>query len=269
VVVLHGWAASSKQWEWLLPTLADAGYTAYALDLPGHGQAPRLPQGHTIEDYARYLSRWMQTLDIQQPVLLGHSMGGYLSLRHALDRPGSVRGLILVDPLYSYHQFYHRHQFAWRLLSEVEMWTVGEFFFRHAPLWLIEAGHYWNEPDVARAPVSLRRQVALDYKRADPRILQTLPSLEDLRPRLGQVTVPALVMWGCRDQLLSPPSFERLVDRLPKAQGHCFTDAGHNPHLAHPENLGRRVLTFLRQLENESRESSEWKSLAAVAPTDR
>ncbi len=269
VVVLHGWAASLKQWDWFLPALANAGYTAYALDLLGHGQGPRLSHDHTIEDYVDYLSRWMRALDIRRPVLLGHSMGGYLSLRHALDHPGAVRGLVLVDPLYSYHQFYSPHQFAWRLLSELEVLTLGEFFFRHAPLWLIEASHYWNERDVADAPAALRRQVALDYKRADPRIIQTIPTISDLRPRLGRVTAPALVTWGCRDQLLSPNSFESLVDLLPAAQGYCFADIGHNPHLARPQSFADVVLAFLNRLENGSGELSEWPSIAAAIPTDR
>jgi pimeloyl-ACP methyl ester carboxylesterase len=271
VVVLHGWAASLKQWDWLLPILANSGHTAYALDLLGHGQAPRLSDGHAIQDYVDHLSRWMRALHIRQPVLLGHSMGGYLSLRYVLDHPGAARGLILVDPLYSYHQFYGYHQFAWQLLSGLEVLTLGEFFFRHTPRWLIEAGHYWRR-DIADAPATLRRQVALDYKRADPRIVQTLPTIGDLRPYLGQVRVPALVTWGCRDQLLTPHSFESLVDLLPMAQGHCFTDMGHSPHLARPQGFVELTLDFLSRPEDRSTSNRSmylWTSTATTTPTDR
>lgn len=248
VVVLHGWAASLKQWAWFLPVLANAGYTVYALDLLGHGRAPRLSRHHTIEGFVNYLCGWMKALNIQNPILLGHSMGGYLSLRYALDHRGVVRGLILVDPLYSYRQFYNYHQFAWRILSGLEIWPVGEFLFRHVPRWLIEIGH---QQEMADAPVTLRKQVSLDYKRADPRILQMLSTVGDLYPDLGQVTVPSLVTWGCRDQLLSPNTFERLVGLMPAAQGHCFTGVGHNPHLVRAESFIELVLAFLRHLEEE------------------
>lgn len=249
VVVLHGWGASLKQWEWLLPIVADAGHTAYALDLLGHGQAPRLARNHTIKDYLDHLRQWMKVLNIQQPILLGHSMGGYLGLEYALEHPGAVRGLILVDPLYSHYQLDTYRQFARRLLSEPQMLTVGEFLFRHTPAWLIEASHSWNRNDFAGVPTSLRRQVALDYKRADPRIVHTLPTLGDLRPHLGHVTIPALVVWGCRDQLLPHDSFETLVDLLPMAWGHCFTDIGHNPHLNRAPDFIKLILAFLHQVK--------------------
>jgi pimeloyl-ACP methyl ester carboxylesterase len=254
VVILHGWAASSKQWEWLLPILAKHGCTAYALDLLGHGQAPRLYNGPHIEYYVTHLSLWMRALGIEQSVLLGHSLGGYLGLRYALDCPANVRGLILVDPLYSFHQFYRHHQLALQFLGGPEALSLGEFFFRHAPTWLIEVGHYWNQYGLADVSPSLRRQIALDYKRADPRIIQTLPTIGDLRPRLKGITAPALVAWGCNDQLFSPASFEALVDMLPAARGHPLTDAGHNPHLVRSQQFTDATLDFLRELEIEHRQ---------------
>jgi pimeloyl-ACP methyl ester carboxylesterase len=255
IIILHGWAASLKQWEWLLPILAKAGYTAYAVDLLGHGQSPRISNDHTIEDYLEHVCRWMTALDIRHPIFLGHSMGGYLSIQYALDHPGAVRGLVLVDPLYGYHQFYIYHQFARRLFGRPEMLKVGEFVYRLAPTWLIEASYYWGPPDVGIAPATLRQQVTLDHKRADPHIIQTIAIIGDLRPRLGQVTVPALITWGCRDQLLSPDSFETLVDLLPAAQGHCFADVGHHPHLSRSQSFIELVLGFLKELEG------NWKQM--------
>jgi pimeloyl-ACP methyl ester carboxylesterase len=277
LVVLHGWGASLKQWEWLLPIAANAGYTAYAVDLLGHGEAPRLPNNHTIEDYQVHLSQWMKALDIQHPILLGHSLGGYLSLEYALENPGAVPGLILVDPLYSYHQFDHHRQSARRLLSRPGTLTVLEFFFRYTPIWLIEAGHRWNRSESADVPATLRRQVALDYKRADPHILRTLLSIGDLRPYLGQVTAPILVAWGCRDLLLPHDSFETLVDLLPAAWGHCFTNMGHNPHLTHAPRFTELILTFLRQVKGDNGSSGItptdtrqlWIPFTVMAPTDR
>lgn len=252
VVILHGWAASLKQWESFLAILASAGYTAYAVDLPGHGQAPRLSHRYSIKDYLDYLCRWMRALDIRDPILLGHSMGGYLSLQYALDHPGAVRGLMLVNPLYDYHQLGDHHQLMRRVLGGPEMLTVGEFIFRHAPVWLIEASHVWNRHDVGGMSRPVRRQISLDYKQADPHIVQTILTVDDLLPYLHQVSVPTLVTWGCRDHLLSPDSFETLVDMLPTAQGHCFADVGHHPHLVCAQGFTELTLDFLHQIENES-----------------
>lgn len=250
IVILHGWAASLNQWDWLLPILADAGYTAYAIDLLGHGQAPRLSHNHAVEDYLKYLRQWIKALDIECPIFLGHSMGGYLSLQYALAHPGSVRGLVLVAPLYGQHQFDRYYQFGWWLLGKPEMLRAGELVFRHIPNWLIDASHYLNPKDIGSASASLRRQVTLDHKRADARIVRTLLFVGDLRPRLQELTVPILVTWGEYDRLLSPGSFQILVDMLPTAQGHCFTDVGHHPHVACPQDFTKLVLTFLGRVED-------------------
>jgi non-heme chloroperoxidase len=252
VVVLHGWAASLKQWESFLAILANAGYTAFAIDLPGHGRAPRLSHRYSIEDYLDYLCRWMQALDIRDPILLGHSMGGYLSLQYVLDHPGAVRGLVLVNPLYDYHQLGEYHQLVRRMLGGPEMLTVGKFIFRHAPVWLIEASHVWDRHDVGGTSATLRRQIAIDYKQADPHIVQTILTFDDLQPHLHQVSVPTLVTWGCRDHLLSPDSFEILVNTLPAAQGHCFADVGHHPHLVCAQDFTELTLAFLHQIETDS-----------------
>lgn len=256
IIILHGWAASLNQWDWLLPILANAGYTAYAVDLLGHGQAPRLSHTHTVEDYLNYLYGWMKALDIENPIFLGHSMGGYLSLQYALNHPGSVRGLVLVDPLYSPHQFDRYHQFGRWLLNRPEILRAGELVFDHIPNWLIDASHYLNPKDIGRASAPLRRQVTLDHKRADARIVQTLLFVGDLRPRLSRLAVPVLVTWGCRDRLLSPGSFQTLADMLPTAQKHCFADVGHHPHLVCPQSFAQRVLSFLRQMEDHTSRSA-------------
>lgn len=248
VVILHGWAASLKQWEWILPTLASAGYTAYVLDLPGHGQAPRIPHRYAMVDYLDYVHRWMEALDIQHPTLLGHSMGGYLSLQYALQYSGALRSLVLVDPLYSHHQFNSYHRLVQWLSSSPQALRIAENLFRYFPMWLIEASYLWIRHDVGGAPTALRRQAALDQKRADPRIVHMIATVEDLSPHLQQLRLPALVIWGRYDHLLFPSSFETLVDLLPGAQGHCFMDAGHHPHLGRSQSFIERVLTFLQQV---------------------
>jgi pimeloyl-ACP methyl ester carboxylesterase len=251
VVILHGWAASSKQWEWILPALASAGYTAYVLDLPGHGQAPRIPHGYAIQDHLAYLRGWMEALDIQQPTLLGHSMGGYLSLQYALQYSGMLRSLVLVDPLYSHHQFNSYHRLVQWLSSSPQALRIAEDLFRHFPMWLIEASHLWIRHDIGGAPAALRRQAALDQKRADPRIVHMIATVEDLSPHLQQLRLPALVIWGGYDHLLFPSSFETLVELLPWAQGLCFTDAGHHPHLGQTQSFVERVLTFLQHVADD------------------
>ena len=81
--------------------MAKPGSTVYALDLPGHGDSSKPPQraAYTSDAVYRAFSAWLESLDLAQPpVLVGHSLGGYLSLRYACDHPDWVSRLALIDP---------------------------------------------------------------------------------------------------------------------------------------------------------------------------
>ncbi|MEJ2558530.1 MAG: DPP IV N-terminal domain-containing protein [Anaerolineae bacterium] len=98
----------------------------------------------------------------------------------------------------------------------------------------------------------------------------------DLRPYLGHVTAPTLVAWGCHDLLLPHDSFETLVDLLPAARGHCFTNIGHNPHLTRAPRFTKLILTFLGQVKGDNESSGTtptdtrqlWTPFTVTAPTD-
>jgi pimeloyl-ACP methyl ester carboxylesterase len=70
---------------------------------------------------------------------------------------------------------------------------------------------------------------------------------EDLTDELHRISVPALVVWGERDQTLTPASFPKLVQAMPGATGRSIR-AGHVPHQSNPEEFNRYALEFLRGL---------------------
>lgn len=79
VVLVHGMAASRRDWDFLVPELVQAGYRTYRLDLLGHGASskPRDARRYTIEDLYAHLDAWLAHQDINEPaVFIGHSMGG-------------------------------------------------------------------------------------------------------------------------------------------------------------------------------------------------
>ena len=97
VVILHGLFASSKNWVGTAQALS--GFSRpYALDLRNHGDSPH-SDSHTLEDMIGDLDRWLKARQLEQAVLLGHSMGGLVSMGFALSHPQAVTGLIVVDIL--------------------------------------------------------------------------------------------------------------------------------------------------------------------------
>jgi len=103
VAIVHGLGDHSGRWERVGRTLASRGFTAYALDLPGHGQSDG-KRGHvrSWDDYRLALTRWMEGLRQgnggRRWALLGHSLGGLIALDWSYRNPRLVDALVLSAP---------------------------------------------------------------------------------------------------------------------------------------------------------------------------
>lgn len=242
VILTHGIGASRRDWEAMAGRLAQAGSRVFALDLPGHGDSFKPPQrsAYTADGVYRAFSGWLESLSLDQPpVLVGHSLGGYLSLRYVCDHPGRVSRLALIDPFYSPTQLHPLMRLARRRA------TWGGPALRLTPLaWMDLAGDLVLGRDKILSAAS-RRQMVADLKRASPHILGIAQTLNDLTPHLSRVSCPALVMWGERDPLLRPGSFAELAACLPQAQGLSLPGARHYPHRTHLERVWEALSSFL------------------------
>ena len=241
VLLIHGMGASLYDWEALAPALASAGFRTYAVDLPGHGESgkPDDPMLYSAEAIYSALECWIESLGFQQPVLLvGHSLGGYLSLRYAMRSPNKVRALALVNPFYSPRQ-----------LSPAMRWLqrrpfLGEKALRLVPQRILHTMMGWDPTTVANFSPWARQQIAADLKRCSPRIVYIPRTIPDLTPELHQVKNPCLVIWGDHDRTLAPASFPVLVSGLAEASGQRVAGCGHQPHIGRPELVNYLMLDF-------------------------
>ena len=259
VILIHGLAASCYDWSALLPALAFAGYRAYAPDLIGHGKSPK-PE--SVESYQAgkiysILAAWVDSLALDQPpVFIGHSLGGYLSLKYEIQRPGQMAGMVLIDPLYSPNQLSR----LLRLLNRRPEW--GEAALRLVPEWLLNAVLGLDPTNANDFSESARQQIATDYKRASVRIVHIPATIEDLTPHLAQIKVPSMLLWGDRDLTLSPTSFVKLHETLPNNLSKIIQDSGHQPHIGKPEQVNALVLDFLKGLRQQESAIIGVKSLS-------
>lgn len=250
VVLIHGLAASLHDWDDLVPELAAAGYAAYALDLLGHGESAKPEsRAYQIEWMFDHLAGWIDSLRLPRPpVLIGHSLGGYLTLEYARRFPARTRGLVLVDP------FYRPDQLPRLLRRPHGGGRINMFVVERTPEWLfrividatsISMGH--SNGGAHNLPARVRAQTALDYKRTAPGTYNLPGAAPELTPYLMEISHPALVVWGERDTTLAPASFPPLVQTLPNAKGVSLL-SGHVPHQSHAPEFNRLVLEFLQAL---------------------
>jgi pimeloyl-ACP methyl ester carboxylesterase len=193
-----------------------------------------------VETIYRTLEDWIEQLDAPAPYhLIGHSLGGYLSIQLGLQHARKVRAMTLIDPLYSSQQIHP----VLRYLSRSP--DVGVKLLPYIPQNLIDAVLGWDPVTSTQFSPEARLQTIVDIKRASPQILHIPRSLADLTPRLAQVEHPCQVIWGDKDLTLSPKSFKPLVSALPHASGHVIPGTGHQPHVGVPEIVNALILDFV------------------------
>lgn len=96
LVLIHGYQADSNAWNWVTPFLKEK-YMIITPDLPGHGQSPLIRTINDMDFLARCLFQIINSLNLQEVVLAGHSMGGYVALAFANQFPGYVNRLFLIN----------------------------------------------------------------------------------------------------------------------------------------------------------------------------
>jgi pimeloyl-ACP methyl ester carboxylesterase len=249
--MIHGVAASLHDWDDLIPELTQNGYASYALDLLGHGDSPKPDSRAYHMDWVfDHFVKWMTSLRLTQPaVIIGHSLGGYLALEYARRFSIWSRGLILVNPFYSRSQlpFLLRQMYGNAYLSGTIAGKTPKWLFRLVvDMTSVAMGH--SAGGIHSLPEHIRAQTATDYTRTAPGFYNIPNVIADLTEYLPSLSLPTLVVWGDRDQTLSPISFSQLVSKMPHAIGKSI-HAGHVPHQSNAGEFNEIVLRFLQTMK--------------------
>jgi pimeloyl-ACP methyl ester carboxylesterase len=218
LVLIHGHAASGATWQRVQPLLAQH-YQVIVVDLPGYGRS-QFTGPWRLREIAPLLAHWLQQMELQPVVLIGHSMGGAIATHLTASAPELVERLILVDaaglPLRA-------------PLPTLAARSIGTFFQRGN-------GSYF--------PQELRDHLA------SPRLLWQ-SALEaatcDFRAELASISTPTLIIWGEHDLLLPPALGQELHTALPHATFVTVPKCGHRPMLGQPAVFSQIVLRFLQQ----------------------
>jgi pimeloyl-ACP methyl ester carboxylesterase len=196
-----------------------------------------------------HFSNWMKSLHLTEPaILIGHSLGGYIALQYARRFSAWTRGLVLIDPFYSISQlpFLLRHTYRRPHVSSYVVGRTPNWMFRLiVNMSSIAIGH--STGALHSLPERIRAQTALDYTRTSPGVYHVINHGVDLSEHVASISSPALVVWGDRDKTLTPSSFGKLVNQMPRAVGKTIR-AGHVPHQSNPTEFNQIAIEFLKSI---------------------
>lgn len=249
VLLVHGFNHHAEAWVRNVDALVAAGFRVVALDLPGFGRSGVPRMNYSLAGYARFLVSFMDVVGIKKAHLVGHSMGGAIVLKTAIEEPRRVTSVTGVDP-------------AGMFSSVPATWALaGHPVVRAAlrPLLGRRRLLEWSHARAYHDPrLSTARQVDImaeayaqpGYREHILDMAQTMllkPEgglLWDDLPRLRR---PALIVWGRQDRTVPLQHAYRAAHRVPAAELRIYDNCGHLAMYEQSRAFNRDLLDFIRR----------------------
>ncbi|PVA09901.1 alpha/beta hydrolase [Pelagivirga sediminicola] len=247
-VLIHCSLADVNIWRGMAQLLSGA-LTMTAFDLPGHGRSADWDgRAEMSAACAAIAADFVQN---GAPIdLIGHSFGGVVALRLAVERPNLVRSLVMIEPVFFAAGLRDRPEACAAHLVEygafeaaMEAGDPMEAARGFIGAW--GGGRPWDSFS-AEAQARIARQMPL-IAAASPALYDDAGGL--LEPGvLEAVDIPALLLEGSEAPQIIPAITEALAARLPRAQRGVIGGAGHMSVATHPDQVSAEILRFLRQV---------------------
>jgi non-heme chloroperoxidase len=236
VIALHGVTDSWRSFEPLLPHLPRS-LRLLALSQRGHGDSDKPAHGYRPRDFGGDVAAFMDALDIERAVVLGHSMGAANALRMALDHPSRVAGLVLAgasaalggnDELAGLW----RHDIA-GLADPVPSDFANDFqlstLAQPVPPGLLDTA----VAESLKVPAAVWRAAFDGFM------------TEDMSAELGRIAAPTLIVWGRRDVITPEADQHLLRSAIQGARLLVYDQAGHALHWEEPRRFAADLASFV------------------------
>jgi pimeloyl-ACP methyl ester carboxylesterase len=241
IVLIHRLGSSMHEWSAITPLLA-SDHRVIRVDLLGHGGSAKPSGGYSIENQARLVAEALRELDVTHALVVGHSMGGAVAVALATLDPLAVSQLVLMDSN-NRSRFFHLPALAvWapRPVIGETLWSlVSDSMIRNGFRVMFAPGY----PVPEEAVLDLRRMTYTSYTDSLREFERYLDE-RGLDRRLAMLTIPRMVIWGLRDQLVGDGALQ-LYRRIPRVRVVTMPRSGHSPMIEEPQKTVVELLAFL------------------------
>ena len=251
VILIHGFPTSSFLWRNIAPAITDAGHTAYAVDLFGHGESDRpYDSDFGIASQAEYLDAAMTALRVARGILVGVDIGGDIALRLAATRPERVEKLVLINtPAFDELPAKDITQLQRNTARFAVRTTRG--ILGAAPLVEAVLKASVSDPEKHMPMKLIARYLAPFVGKEGPNHLLTLAnsiSAEDLEDiELRDIHVPTLLLWGEEDPFVDAKVGDKLSNALPDGRLVRIPGVARLLPEENPQFLTEHLLDFMRK----------------------
>lgn len=236
-VGLHYWAGAGHEFNTVAQRLAP-DFAFVAPDLPGFGAAPASADGYSVDAYADFVAHLIAEQQPEQYVLVGHSMGGKIALALAARQPAGLVGVALLSPSPPGPE----------PMSDEDREKQVRAYGKPA-----EAEKTFQHITARSLPPAVHQQIREDNLRSSREAWDAWlrrGSRENLRARMGRLQVPALLLVGEQDPVLTPAvQRQQTLPWLPHGTAlDVIPGAGHLLPYEAPGEVAARLRAFAQHV---------------------
>ena len=253
ILLIHGSNSSLHTFEPLVQALQDR-YRLISYDQPGHG----LTGPHPLDDYSargmfEAVDAVVDATGVEQFAIVGSSMGGWVSWRYALERPGALSALILISssgapppPISEQPRLY--------LGARIMRHPIGRFLAQHiTPRYLVEQSlldSISNDAQVTEKMVDRYWELLrLPGNRRAAGLLALVDREPEYGQRLSELTLPTLVLWGEEDLVIPLDNAKMFDDLVLNSDLQVFKGVGHLAMEEVPDRTAAAIDRFLSTVQ--------------------
>lgn len=232
LVFIHGFCDTHQLWDEFAKPFAER-FRVVTLDLPGFGQSDLLPAPFTLDDVGDRLATLFSELKLDQPILIGHSLGGYVSLSMLERHDELLSGVVLFHST-AFPDTEERRKVRNKVIGFVQEHGVGPFLETFVP------GLFRDKADPA---IPFTRQRTSSTK--PEAVIGYAAAMRDRPDRSGLVAVtekPVLVIGGTEDSLIPIKDLRTLAQRAPKITLAELPETAHMG-MFEAKNQGQNILS--------------------------
>ncbi len=245
LILIAGLGYDRWMWHKMVPYLAER-FRVITFDNRGVGDSDKPTGPYTAQMLAEDTAALLQALEIEQAVILGHSMGGYIAQALALSRPDRVYKLVLSATNFGGPRHIPITQEAMAVLTDTSSDPLTRL--KRGILISCAPGFEERQPDVVEQWLGYRAAHPIDLQGYQAQMgigLALLSEVAAFENRLPQLQMPTLILFGEHDKVVPPGNAELLARQIPNSQVKILPGAGHFYPLETPQAASHEVIAFV------------------------
>lgn len=236
MILVHGKGYSKENMDRIFNYYKDR-FHVVSYDVRGHGESDK-PASFTLEDDAADLASLVKTMHLEKPVVIGFSMGSYITLKTAEEYPSLFSKIVLIGTKGGGETSSTQKAEQEAAESGMSREQIAQQMIRRvfAPQVTIDEIRAFNEETTSSVKLTAAEQDA---------ITKSLQNF-DLLGSADKVVIPALVLTGEYDGLNPPAEGKKVADALPNAKFEVISNAGHIAFFENPEKVFSLIDEFVK-----------------------